>query len=342
MILCTANLSHGELPQYQVGEASPKNETISFGNTTVKTKEGRMNAALRREAQYRRLSNCDESPDGRIIGGRNARTGDAPFLVSLRNMAHERRYGFGSGLFCGGSLISAQLVLTAAHCLTTSASNIGIVAGVLNRYDRFPPMQMRRAFRYLLHPHWDPKPLLADIGLVAASSPFDLESSPKYVHPIPLPARSPGEGWQHCAIFGWGRTREGKKRSTPVCLQRTDVAILDLVQCNRSVSEVINVPDGTFCAGSFLGGIDSCQGDSGGPLVCNGTLYGIVTFGWGCGRPDLPGVYTDVFRFRPWIEASIVSDTRTWSSVAARVINRELRWRTVTCVVVGFMASLYV
>uniref|UniRef100_A0A182IQB2 Peptidase S1 domain-containing protein n=1 Tax=Anopheles atroparvus TaxID=41427 RepID=A0A182IQB2_ANOAO len=253
VILCTSSLSSGER---EIDEVTPKDEIVSFGNTTLKTKE-----------EYRQ-QNCDESPDGRIIGGRNARTGDAPFHVSLRNLAHERRHGFGTGLFCGGSLISERLVLTAAHCFTTKAANIGVVAGVLNRYDRSAPMQLRHAFRYLTHPHWNPKTLRADIGLLATSRPFVYENN---VHSVPLAHRSPEEGWQQCIIFGWGRTREGRRRSTPVCLQRVDVTVVNLERCNRSVSAVINVPRGAFCAGSFQGDVDSCQGDSGGPLVCDGS-----------------------------------------------------------------------
>ena len=71
-----------------------------------------------------------------------------------------------------------------------------------------------------------------------------------------------------------------------------------------------------FCAGNEKGGIDSCQGDSGGPLVVPHTniygkkiyeLAGIVSWGIGCARAGLPGVYTQVSNYIDWIEVNIRS-----------------------------------
>ncbi|CAG0918487.1 unnamed protein product [Notodromas monacha] len=63
--------------------------------------------------------------NSKIIGGEKTTPGEFPFLVSLK-------YG-GVRHFCGGSLISAQWILTAAHCVSGPAAEF--LSVVLGEYD---------------------------------------------------------------------------------------------------------------------------------------------------------------------------------------------------------------
>lgn len=61
-----------------------------------------------------------------------------------------------------------------------------------------------------------------------------------------------------------------------------------------------------LCAGFQQGGKDACQGDSGGPMVNKETkeLQGLVSWAFGCGYPEVPGVYSDVTlpEIKKWIK----------------------------------------
>ena len=81
---------------------------------------------------------------------------------------------------------------------------------------------------------------------------------------------------------------------------RLETLVSHALDWNGKIDGLIN------CAGITRGGKDTCKGDSGGPLVVksNGgryTLAGITSWGDGCGRPNRPGVYTNVSKLTSWI-----------------------------------------
>ncbi|XP_049958170.1 trypsin eta-like [Schistocerca serialis cubense] len=83
-------------------------------------------------------------------------------------------------------------------------------------------------------------------------------------------------------------------------LKYVTVNVTDTAVCRTRLL----VLEGMLCAGG-MGNEDSCQGDGGGPLVCNGSLAGVVSFGYYCGLPGYPSVYTDVSKYGDFLNHSL-------------------------------------
>lgn len=84
-------------------------------------------------------------------------------------------------------------------------------------------------------------------------------------------------------------------------LRAAEVPVVNQEACGQAYESFGGITDRMICAGHTEGGKDACQGDSGGPLVAEGKLIGIVSWGYGCARPNYPGVYSRVAVVRDWI-----------------------------------------
>uniref|UniRef100_A0A4W6G7H6 Peptidase S1 domain-containing protein n=1 Tax=Lates calcarifer TaxID=8187 RepID=A0A4W6G7H6_LATCA len=240
-----------------------------------------------------------------IVGGEDAPPGSWPWQVSLQ------RFG---GHVCGGSLVNREWVISAAHCFSsTSTSGWQISLGRQNLQGNNPNEVSRTVARIILHPNYDSITNNNDIALLKLSSPVTFTD---YIRPVCLAAggsvfNNGTDSW----VTGWGAVKEGGESALslpfPETLQEVEVPVLGNRQCN-CLNGVGTVTDNMICAGVLAGGKDSCQGDSGGPMVSKqGSVWvqsGIVSFGFGCARPNLPGVYSRVSRYQSWINSFISSD----------------------------------
>ncbi|XP_076057671.1 trypsin-1-like [Oratosquilla oratoria] len=158
--------------------------------------------------------------------------------------------------------------------------------------------------RIIRHEDFDGWNVANDIALLRLQSLIAMND---FAQPIDLPRPFQGSSGD-CEVSGWGSTAEGGSSSRT--LMKVTLPIVPDTQCRADYGQEM-IADSMICAGFSEGGKDACQGDSGGPLVCvrSGTgkyLAGIVSWGYGCGLPNFPGVYTEVSYFVDWIQKNAV------------------------------------
>ncbi|XP_032942613.1 kallikrein-14-like [Catharus ustulatus] len=228
-----------------------------------------------------------EEDESRIIGGRPCSVAQRPFQVALTKRGQ---------ILCGGSLVGARWVLTAAHC-RQPLRDLQVLIGTNTL--RAGTGQVRRVSRLQVHPGYDPRRNDNDFMLLHLDAP--VRFGPR-VKKIRVATRCPRAG-QNCSVSGWGTTKSPGAK-LPRDLQCAQVQTIGPEQCARAYGSAVT--RNMFCAGVPQGGVDSCQGDSGGPLVCGGFLQGVVSWGMAvCGQRGHPGVYSNVCRASGWIRRVI-------------------------------------
>lgn len=103
-------------------------------------------------------------------------------------------------------------------------------------------------------------------------------------------------------------------------LQQAKVPLIKHKNCRNAFKPLhYDVTSQMLCAGYKNGSIDACDGDSGGPLVCSKKdsttneniwfLWGAISWGVGCARRNLYGVYASITAMTPWIDSIVFKNT---------------------------------
>ncbi|MCX4905174.1 trypsin-like serine protease [Streptomyces sp. NBC_00878] len=225
-----------------------------------------------------------------VVGGTRAAQGEFPFMVSL-------------SMGCGGSLLTQQIVLTAAHCVDGTGNNTSITAtaGVVDLQSTTGRVRVRSTKVYQA-PGYDPTGEVGgkDWALIKLAQPINL--------PTLKIATTTQYNTGNFNVAGWGRIREGGPTSR--YLLKATVPFISDASCKANGGLYDNlVPGEEICAGFQQGAIDTCNGDSGGPMFRRDNAgawiqVGIVSWGDGCARPNAPGVYSEVSTFASAITAA--------------------------------------
>lgn len=218
-----------------------------------------------------------------IVDGDDTTIADNPWQVALTSPD--------GGAFCGGSIVSDRVVVTAAHCTQGQPeAQIEVRAGVtdLDSDDG----QTRGVDAIVEHPKYVEG--VGDIAMLVLDRPLDLGAD---VASIPVASTADIAAASTARVTGWGVESE-EADGTPSVLQRADLPLVDDADC----ALVDEGNDDELCAGGT--GPDSCFGDSGGPLTVatdeGRKLAGVVSWGDSCGG-DTAGVYAEVPTFANWI-----------------------------------------
>ncbi|CAD7703847.1 unnamed protein product [Ostreobium quekettii] len=259
----------------------------------------------------RRALQTDEvRPQAKIFGGVTTEPGEFPFFASLRHFGNH---------FCGGVLVSPNLVLTAAHCVDGNravprhpAVQVGL-HGVNDGPVDSPYFEEFRVCRTIVHSQFDVRDLLNgyDIALLVLDRPSTAGQLALLPSGVEL---EPGDP---TVVTGFGKVGNHRVATT---LQKTEIMrVISNEECTdkwQAASPGVEIKNTLLCV--FAGnGTDVCQGDSGGPVLDEdaSVVLGVVSFGPpDCALTDVPGVFTRITEYLGWVEALGGADSVAYDS----------------------------
>lgn len=292
----------------------PESAPLAFGVTHHATRSAASAAPLARAAPRAQAS---------IVGGASASIAQLPFVVAL----YDPRVGSpAAGFFCGGVILDAAHVATAAHCVAGGSGEHGrisermaVLAGSSSLQAPDPGSVADPVQASYIDAHYNPITSDFDVALLKLARPLWSGSTPSangvnQIAPLRADARLAsayadpnGDAPVSVTAGGWGDVNPAPAvpASYPATLQTVHMALVPDALCEEQYAAIEQpITARMICAGGGRAHRDTCYGDSGGPLLAHRdpsarspsdyVLVGLVDFGNGCAQGGYAGVYTRI------------------------------------------------
>ncbi|CAG4945667.1 unnamed protein product [Parnassius apollo] len=274
-----------EIPEYNTAYGYIKNYGIPLAERIRKAEEEYQNGHIR------------------IVGGSAASLGQFPWQAGLISDV----VGLSGNGVCGGSLISASRVLTAAHCWFDGRNQAWRFTVVLGSITLFSGGTRLQSTQVVMHNNWNPSTIRNDVAVIYLPENAPLSNT---IAVIALPSGSEvNENFagSTATASGFGLTTDGGQISSNQFLSYVNLNVITNTVCLFSYPFILQ--SSNICT-SGSGGVGTCQGDSGGPLTVirnnRPILIGITSFGSarGCER-NQPAAYARVTSFLSFIQENL-------------------------------------
>ncbi len=242
----------------------------------------------------------------RVHNGDEAFLGQYPFVAHVQMVQAD-----GSSYVCTGSIVSNDIVVTAAHCIEDADSSVGITVryGILNWREAPPTRMQENLFDYRRHEYFTFNyPMTSDIAYVRLDRPLDFSTFDGEVNTITIDSNVADVGaWT--TFIGWGGTTNTGSPSD-ILYYGSNIVVPDTEAWDYYGSDSF-VGAEFFCidSESSTGHSGTCGGDSGGPAISDinydsAYLWGATSFGSAEGCEHGYSCFTDVPYFRDWLTSN--------------------------------------